>query len=227
MSTAPTSQLRWFSVILRPYRDDEPFWSRDAGVWCKAFQMIGVDSKLVALGEPAERQSPPLLLAPLEQMKDPAWGRQWHLDGVVLFSWALPQYEPVARAIKAAGARLIIILDTNGVRIPQAWFSRYRYPKYIYAKAGGKPLPMLVASVKTLAACLKARHRGVIRHLGQADMLAIPSPIARERYARFLLVMQRADLVNKLAVIHHPIPKEMVYDPAVLKKPIVVAVVGL
>lgn len=224
--TEASRKTRWFTAIPMQYREGEAFWGRDAGLFCLGFIANGVESRFVALGDPAVRKDRPLILCGLAQMEDPNWWKQWNLDGVVLYSWALPQYEPIARAIKGSGAKLILILDTDGLIIPQPWVSRFFHVKYTYARASGKLLPGLLSVCQTLVAASHSRHQGTLKHLQHADVLAIPSPLGVQRYARFLRHVNRPDLNARVALLHHPVASGMRYDPSVPKEPAIVSVGG-
>src|SRR5580658_2666784 len=103
---------RWLWAIPMEYSEDGAFWVRDGGLICRGFKMLGVDARFVALGQPGERKDMPLITCSLEQMRQADWWKQWDVDGVLFASWALPRYEPIARAIKVAGIKLILMLDT-------------------------------------------------------------------------------------------------------------------
>ncbi len=60
----PSPPGRWFAVILLQYNLRDPFWDRDAGLFHEGFKANGVDSRFVALGDPAMVQRPDLVLAP-------------------------------------------------------------------------------------------------------------------------------------------------------------------
>lgn len=226
MNPVQTTKARWFAAIPLWYDEKEhpTFWGRDAALWCGGFQALGVDSKVVALGEPGQRKDRPLILCTPAQMQDAGWWKQWNLDGVVLYSWALPRYEPIARAIKEAGLKLVIILDTGGFVSPHVWLSMYFRLKRVNEKERGSAFPTLGATVKTAGAMLRLRHARRIRHLEHADVLAIPCPLAKQRYARYLAAMKRRDLSSRLHVIPHPVAKEVSYNPAIQKQPIIIAV---
>jgi glycosyltransferase involved in cell wall biosynthesis len=68
------------------------------------------------------------------------------------------------------------------------------------------------------------RHAGKIRHLEHADLIVLPSPLAQHRYSRYLLAMQRADLIGRLRWVPYPVVKEMTYEPAIPKKNVIIAV---
>ena len=224
----PLSEQRWFTAIPLAYREQTDFWERDAGLLCLGFRALGMDARFAALGTPSVREDVPLILAELPAWEDPAWWRQWQLDGVVLFAWALKRYEPVARAIKAAGVQLVVKLDTDGLRGPRVWFRRYVTTVAISFKASGKPLPFLQALARSTVAWLLPRWhgRGTVDHLEYADLILIESPFAKQRYLRFLQHAGGAHLAPRLTVMMHPVTPDMKFDPAIPKTNLIVAVGG-
>jgi glycosyltransferase involved in cell wall biosynthesis len=186
--------------------------------------MLGVDARFVALGQPGERKDVPLITCTLELMQQAAWWKQWNVDHVVLNSWGVPRYEPIARAIKDAGIKLTLMLDTEGLVSPHVWPSRYLQQKYFMEKESGRFFPAGWALLKTLAASVRTRHAGTIRHLEHADRIVMPSPLALQRYDRYLRAMKRGDLVGRLRFVPYAVVKEMTYDPPIPKKPVIIAV---
>jgi glycosyltransferase involved in cell wall biosynthesis len=206
------------------YVDEGGFWDRDGGLICRGFKMLGVDARFVALGQPGERKDMPLITCSLEQMRQADWWKQWDVDGVLFASWALPRYEPIARAIKVAGIKLILMLDTHGIVSPHVWPWRYLHDKYFTEKDGGKWFPAVSALLKTAAAGFGERHAGTVRHLEHADLIVLPSPLAQQRYGRYLLAMNRTDLVGRLRSLPYAVAKEMTYQASIPKKPVIIAV---
>jgi glycosyltransferase involved in cell wall biosynthesis len=220
------SSGRWFAVILLRYNDHDPFWTRDAGLFFQGFKANGVDTRFVLMGDPYPGQDPAMVLASQAQMEDPAWWRQWGLTGVALYSWALPRFTAVARAVKQAGIRIVLIIDTDGVIMPQVWPARFFQIKYFYAKSSGSLFPFSSALLRTLVAGKKSRYRGVVDHLEYAHVIALPSPTALQRYRRFLDLMGRADMARKLAVVYHPVADSMTWSPGREKQPLILTVGG-
>jgi glycosyltransferase involved in cell wall biosynthesis len=224
MSEAPQKPGRWFCAIPMNYSEDGGFWDRDLGVLCQGFRKLGMDSRFIALGEPSQREDVPLILCTLEQMKDANWWRQWNLEGVLLIAWAMPRFEPIARAIKAAGIKLNLVLDNDGIVHPQVWPWRYLQAKYYTEWDAKKWFPAGWALLKTFVACFRARHAGTLRHLEHGDFLTLPSPLAQQRYSRFLIAVGRPDLVQRLRCIPYAVTPDMVYNPSIRKRPVIVAV---
>jgi glycosyltransferase involved in cell wall biosynthesis len=223
----PTSARgRWFAVILLQYNDHDPFWDRDAGLFFEGFRANGVDSRFVALGKPTVCEERGLILAPQEQMEDPGWWKQWNLEGVVLYSWALPRFTGVAKAIRSAGVTVVLVVDADGGRRPKKPYTRELLVKYIYAKMAGRPFPMAVSIIKTLAAMPKWRHRPTLDHLELVDRIALPSPLGKQRFARYLIDCGRPHLAGRLVLVHHPVQGFMIPDPSVTKQSLILAVGG-
>jgi glycosyltransferase involved in cell wall biosynthesis len=224
MTPTPPKVGRWFSAIPMNYADTGGFWNLQSGLVCLGMRQLGMDSRFVALGEPSERKDMPLITCTLAQMEDANWWRQWNLEGVLLCSWALPCFEPIARAIKNAGAKLNIVLDTGGIVHPRVWPARYLEEKYCSERDRTKWFPAGWALLKTLVALFPARHAGTLRHLEHGDFLTLPSPLALQRYRRFLLAVRRPDLVQRLRFIPYPATSDMTYNSSMRKQPLIVAV---
>jgi glycosyltransferase involved in cell wall biosynthesis len=157
-------------------------------------------------------------------MMDANWWRQWHLEGVLLYAWALPRYEPIARAIKGADVKLNLVLDSSGIVHPAVWPRRYLQEKYYVERDGKKWFSAGRALLKTLAATFPARHNGTLRHLEHGDFLVLPSPLAQQRYSRFLLAVGRPDLARRLRFVPYAVTPEMIWEPSIHKQPVIIAV---
>lgn len=206
------------------YSDTGGFWDRDMGLLCNGFRMLGVDSRFVALGEPSLREDLPLILSTLEQMQDAKWWRQWDTEVVVLCAWALLRYEPIARAIKSAGMRLFLVMDTDGVVSPHVWPFRSLQLKYVQDRDNKKWLSGLRVLPKMIVSSTRWRHQGTLRHLSHADLIVLPSPVAKERFRRFLLAMKRADLAGRLRFAPYAVTPDMTYDTGISKRPVIITV---
>lgn len=224
MSKAAQKPGRWFCAIPMIYSDDSGFWDRDAGLVCQGFRKLGMDSKFIALGQPSQREDVPLILSTLAQMMDANWWRQWNLEGVLLYAWALPRYEPIARAIKTAGLKLNLVLDNDGIVHPRVWPRRYLEKKYYTEMDMGKWFPAGWALLKTAVAAFRARHNGTLRHLEHGDFFTLPSPLAKQRYSRFLLAVGRPDLMERVRFVPYAMTQDMSYSPSIGKQPLIIAV---
>ncbi len=208
------------------YGESQGFFARDAGLLCLALRELGVNSRFVALGEPHVPDEPPLILGRPDQFTDASWWRQWNADAVVLNSWAAPRYEPVARAIKSSGAKLMVRLDSDGCKSPRAGFGHFLGFTYSLARDGHTPLPGLYALAKTLAfRFAPALHdSGMLAHLAHADVIGIESPRAAERLSDFLAQLGRTELAARVRVVPHPVREEFKLNTAAAKQRKIIAV---
>ena len=218
------SARNWFTVIPMNYWEGEAFWDRDGGLLCKGFRNLGLDSRFVALGSPCVRSDRPLILATEDQMRSTDYWSQYDLEGVVLYSWALPRYTPILRAIKSTGAKVILPMDGDGIRSAREWFARVLMANHVYARMDKRLLPLPFAIAKTFASLIKSRQQPALEHMSEVDFMLAQSPLAVQRFTRFLVGMGRPDLVAKMVMMEHPVPDRMVYDPAIQKQPLIVAV---
>ncbi len=105
------------------------------------------------------------------------------------------------------------------------WGRRCRFERKYAIEREGKPwFPLARALVKSAVSSFKARHAGTIRHLRHADLIVLPSPLAKQRYSRFLLALHCPELVGRLRVAPYAATPDMIYDARIPKKPVVVAV---
>ena len=215
---------RWLWAIPMVDSEEGAFWERDGGWVCLGARILGVDARFVALGQPGERKDVPLITCTLEQMREAPWWKQWEVETVVLNAWALPRYEPIARAIKVAGIKLILTLDTEGIVSPHVWPWRYLHHKYFAEKDSEKWFRAGLALLKTVVGSFRMRHAGTIRHLEHAEPDCSAFASGEERYSRYLLAMKRADLIGRLRCVPSSVVKEMTHVPAVPKKPLIIAV---
>jgi glycosyltransferase involved in cell wall biosynthesis len=216
---------RWFVAMLQPARGATD-WDRDGGLLCLGFRALGMDTRFIALDRPHTHEREPRIDASVEQMTAPEWWRQWQIEGVVLYSWAAPRYEPVARAIAEAGVRCVIKIDSDGYKCPrQGWF-RYCWSSYMHFRDSRKRLPAFKAVLKTILFGLVPGIHDfpMLRHLGHADVIGIESPKAKELLCDLLLQFRRDDLAARVRLIPHPVTSDMKYDRSVPKEKLVVAV---
>jgi glycosyltransferase involved in cell wall biosynthesis len=75
-----------------------------------------------------------------------------------------------------------------------------------------------------LVAAFRARHARTVQHLEHGDFLTLPSPLAQQRFRRFLLAVRRPDLVQRLRFVPYAVSQDMSYNPSIRKQPLIVAV---
>ena len=195
--------MKWFSCTPVSFKGNFPF--RDTGAYCTGFKSLGIESRLVMPLPSYAEDSPDVLRTEYSNLENSEWWRSLHLDGVVLYSWSLPRYTPIAKAIHESGTKLAIYLDTNEVVYPfQAW----RGGTLLAARTAKAKHPQfwMAHFFKTI---LHA-HLNVInypkrrRHLGYADIIGIPSPGGVENHKKIPLLLSKTSK-NKLFLMPCPI----------------------
>jgi glycosyltransferase involved in cell wall biosynthesis len=218
---------RWLTAIPLPYAEDGGFWDRDAGLACLGLRELGVDAKFVALGTPRETEQPPLIVATLDQMCDPNWWRSRQVEVVFIYSWGAPRYEPIARAIRGAGIKLVVHLDSDGCLSPRVSLREHLIHSFIDFREVHSPW---VAGIKALTKSLLfwvwpgAYDLRMQEHVGHADLITTTSPVACARLAKLFLLFRRPDLVARLRQISSPVLTDCQYSNAHPKQRQIVAV---
>lgn len=215
----------WLTATPLDYGGNLLFWNRDAGLLCLGLAELGVPARLVLLGDPSERHKEPITLGRLEDFTNPAWWRGLDAAGVILNSWGAPRYEPVARAIRTAGLRLVVRLDSSGDKSPRLSARGFFTFNRSLLIDEGRPLPRLQALAKTvLFHAVRAAHDGpMCAHLSHADLITIESPRACLRFRELLGRLGRADLGERLRVLPHPVLDAFQTNANLAKQPLLLA----
>jgi glycosyltransferase involved in cell wall biosynthesis len=221
-----TEMKTWWTAIPLAYADDRGFWGRDAGGLCLAFRQMGMDSKMVALGESSYGGKHPVIVQTQKTLEDPVWWREQNIDGLVFYSWAAPRWRKIAAAVRGAGIRLVLKLDTDGTKNPRVWWYQYVSRMALVYRARKHPFPLLMSLGKALVfRWIPSVHdTGMLEHMGYADVIGAESPMASARLKHLLRIYHRVDLAEKVRVIPHPVSSYMHYNRAVPKDKIILVV---
>jgi hypothetical protein len=211
-----------------PCRDDGSVFRRDAGLLCIGLQQIGVESRFVTLaGRTPAPDDARIIVATREEMRDARWWKQWNAEGVILFTWADPQYEPEAAAVKQAGCRLVVRVDSDGILSPRVGFWSSLARSYAVFREQQPPvISAILAAAKTAAygAFAALYDRPLLRLLSHADVIGIESPLARVRLERWARSLGTDPLAGRVKVIPSSVPDDMDYSPGTKRERAVVAV---
>lgn len=169
------------------------FHIRDTGLIARHLRLLGLESKCIMplpyYDDDSERDN--LIRVEMEKLRDPSWWRSLGIDGVVLYSWGAPRYGAIARAIRRAGLRLLIHLDTSGNFWGDAW------------KNAG--------FFKKLELCWRIPMTDFLRarHLRCADVITASPPVRNVlRQSRFY----GATIADKVQFMPCPVARECAYD---------------
>jgi len=217
------TNLKVFTCTPIDFAGDESFFSRESGMFCRGLRSIGVDSLAIMPG-PARCEDDPLLIrTDAENLSNAAWWRGLGLDAVILYSWAAPRYTPIAAAIKKAGIRLMVCMDTCGVISPQAniWAWFHDLPKRILLErpfGKGKIRDLAKYLVESLASPI-ARAR--IHHYRQADIVTAPTPEGADWVRREARYLGDDELASKFRYQPHPQSPKFLYSGVAKEKLII------
>ena len=219
---------KWLTATPLKWEGQPAFWEREAGLLCMGFRALGIESRLVLLGEPRADPNLPLTLGGMNELTSSKWWKQQGAHAVVLYSWGAPRFEPIARAIKASGARLVLRMDSDGINSPRVWFSRYLAATCAAYRDQGHPFAAAAALsfLKSLVFRFvpSSFDRGFLNHLAHADAIIIESPLARQRLLRYLKQVGRPEIGLKLTNIPPQVSDRFNRDPTIQKIPRIMAV---
>ena len=106
-----------YTCTPRAFPADGWFYMRDTGMLSRVLRDMGVESKVIMPlpWQEGDIRDEHLVRASMRQLSTVEWWRGLGIDGVVLYSWGDIRYNLVARAIRKAGLKLVIHMDTDGV----------------------------------------------------------------------------------------------------------------
>lgn len=220
--------MRWYTCIPVDYSGNAGFFTRDSGLLTRGFQAIGIESQAIMLGQAKSDDEADLIRANFENLSSPEWWKSHHIDGVVLYSWALPQYNPIAKAIHDAGIFLILNQDSAGILFPLVGFKGGLHTrKTCYQIDKGAILGMCYLICWCLYRCtigfLKLEFLRAI-HLSYGSLIAAVTPMAVERYRKYLKLMRCPQISPRVVLIPHPVADYFLYSQHVKKEKRVIAV---
>lgn len=157
------ARKRIFTCTPKCFSGSDTFFARDTGLICRTLQSLGVESKSILLLPHVDGEyENDVLRTTLKNLESADWWRELELDGVVLYSWGMRQYNRVAKAIHNAGIRKVVIhMDTSG------GFNKLPLEEYTPLKAIKK---WITSSLHNI---LRARH------LSYADVITMAPPAAK------------------------------------------------
>ena len=169
--------MKWFTCTPIARKGNHTVFNQNSGLYCKTFQQLGIESKLVKL-VPAQDDdwTDDIIRAEYRNLEDPAWWRSHQLDGVILYAWGKACYTPIAKAIHESGAKLVVYLDTGEFVYPwQNWWAKTKL--ILFCVKNQSPKHWVIRFIKEfLFANLNILNYPKRRkHFDYADLIGIPS----------------------------------------------------
>lgn len=198
---------KWLTCAPRDFEGDEGFFARDTGLFSRGLIQCGRESRAVLIGNSRRDDCGDLIRASLSDLVDPEWWRGHGVDAVVLQTWSDRALTPVATAIRAAGARLVLIQDSAGVVGPLVgWWDWIVESWYFSRKVGRLAFAHFLVKMlhgHTLRLFRFEKERA--RQFALADVIAVPSSPAVERYRKLAFRYGGREGLEKVHLIPHPI----------------------
>jgi glycosyltransferase involved in cell wall biosynthesis len=202
----------WLTCTPKHFIGDAAHMARDTGLLSTGFKIAGYRSRPM-LPSPACEADDPMILRvdPPEAMWDASYWKSLDADGVVLYAWGVPQYTGIAKAIKDAGLRLVVHLDSAGLMSPivDGWtYSKLVMHRYRMDEGA------VLGTVKGMLSVTRSMVPWImdlprLKHMAHGDLVGAVSPVACERIRSFARFYGREDIAEKVKLILHPISPQM------------------
>lgn len=196
------------------FRGDHTFYSRDSGLCCRGLQSIGIESRAI-MPEPVQTgDEPDLIRTAYANLEDADWWKRLKVDGLVFYSWADPKYNAISKAVRTAGIKLFVSMDTGGLITPYIgfkvfWSALFASQNMRYGRFMGT---MLAAAKFGRALLPKIKDIPRIDHLKNADAIGAISPIAQQRIQSYLTHYGHKTLAARVVMIPHPVNMHFEYS---------------
>jgi hypothetical protein len=202
----------WLTCTPKHFIGDAAHMARDTGLLSTGFKIAGYRSRPM-MPSPACVEDDPLILRvdPPEAMWDASYWKSLGAEGVVLYAWGVPQYTGIAKAIKDAGLRLVVHLDSAGLMSPIV--DGWNYSKLVMYRYRMNDGPVL-GSAKGMMSITRSMIPWImdlprLEHMAHGDVIGAVSPVACERIQHFARFYGRDDIAEKVKMVLHPISPKM------------------
>lgn len=217
---------RIYTAVFRSWYPSYAWFGRDSGLVTEGLRSISVDSKLVILDTPGMPQDERFLPATREQFTTPDFWKSLKLDAVVLQGGGDAGIDPVSRAIKMSGAKLLLRLDTDGVVAPQVDPYLYCYNLWWWLAYHGKHPALLRTLGKAGLKMAFPNQLGpgrILKRLQLGDFLLVESRIAAARLQRMLRRYGSSELTKRVIGLPIPVADVWYYKPEIPKENLIVS----
>lgn len=201
--------MNFFTCTPVSFNGDASFFARDSGLICKGMQQMGIPCKsIMPLPAYPGDTHDDLIRTEYANLESAAWWKSVGATHVVLYSWGAPKYKKVAWAIRNAGAKLFVNMDTSGA------ISAVTAPKLVMNAQIGMcvrrygVLAGFAAGLSKFAAHYalgsKFIEQGRINHLCAADAIGCISPTALI-HLRVWAKYFAPELAPRFRLVPHPV----------------------
>jgi len=206
--------MKVFTCTPIRFRGDSFFFARDSGLFSVGLNQIGVESCAIMPGPTMDDDDPRLIRTDYCNLESEAWWRTLNLDGLILYSWASPRYNRIAKAIQAAGIPFLVNMDTCGLvshlANPGDWL-REAHVRLLAERPGlsGKTIYVVKAIAEMLFHSVAKRH---LEHYEAATIVAAVTPHATRWIPNEAIRLGHPELASKFIYLPHPQLSSFYYD---------------
>jgi glycosyltransferase involved in cell wall biosynthesis len=205
------------------FKGDHTFFARDSGLLSVGLQLNGIESRAVMPGPSMPEDDPRLIRTTYTNLSDAGWWRAQDSDAVIFFSWAMPEYTPIAEAIKASGSKLLVFLDSAGFWSPRSngfdWF-KAQWDSCRRKRGLSVGLLRYLASISR-SFVPTAFDYPRLKHMNLADVVTVTSPLVLERTRRYAQVYGFRKLEIKVTRLPLPVSTHMRYEGQLKRKRVI------
>ncbi|MEM4166722.1 MAG: hypothetical protein QW255_05195 [Candidatus Bilamarchaeaceae archaeon] len=220
--------MAWYTCTLVSFKGSPDFFCRDSGLICKGLQSLGIPCEsIMPMPEYPEDLKEDLIRTEFNNLINPEWWKSIDASSVVLYSWGVPKFKKVAKAINESGAKLFINLDSSGTLPTILKFNQFL--KIIIGKhvrEQGRFLGFPLGFAHALSSWLYTpifREPSRIEHLRYADVIDCISPGALS-FWRLWARKYAPELVERMFLVPNPVADYIKYDLNTEKEDSVIAV---
>ena len=201
-----TASLRVFTCTPICFEGNHGFFTRESGLFSRGLQELGIESITIMPGPAEPDDEECLLRVAYQQLESEQFWRSLNLDGLVLYSWALLRYLPIANAVGAAGIPLLINVDSCGLvsrpANPRLWM-RDLLP-YLCRKAT-PPMELARLVWQIVDNCgINRGAGGRLKTYEAATVACGVSPMATQWLQREAAYFGKSHLAQKIRYLPHP-----------------------
>jgi glycosyltransferase involved in cell wall biosynthesis len=219
--------MKWFTCTPKNFKGGQPFFDRDSGLQSRGFAALGVESRAVTLGPAMDGDLPGLIRASATELTSSGWWAGHRLDGVVFYSWGMPEHRPIAEAIMRAGIRLAQVTDTNGICSPLAdWRAHIRSEQshYWYEPRAQRLLRTMLKVHYTHTLGVLLRDLPIVRMMTACDYFLAATPAAARRFRRLVRVLRGAAAASRVRMVPIPVSSHFAFAAGDTKRDEVISV---
>jgi hypothetical protein len=206
---------KWYTCTPVRFPGDDTFFHRESGLFCKAFQKVGVESMAVMPGPARDGDSQEdLIRTDYSNLENPDWWKSLGLDGVVFYAWGSPRYTKIARAIHESGTFLASSIDASGLMSPYRAFPEYArlLLSSRMARQGIIPGSITAAAALTRSLVPGLFDRKRLEHLSHADCVTVVTPQGAEIMKDLANRFGYPAVADKVRYLPHPQLSHYAYD---------------